>query len=289
MAHKFGGIWTQKKLEILEQYLSFYSQALKNQGFCLHYVDAFAGTGSHNPETDDIQSALIPCEDLRGSVVTALTTSPAFHHYHFNDIDPEHIAALGKIRDEYPQCKINLTQLDANDFAPEFCSRLTPNDRAVIFLDPYSTQLNWETIENIAKSEKADIWLLFPISAILRLTPKKEDSLKESWRPIINRLLGTSDWESALYKPIEKPPISDLFDIQDESTTAARINVKELEMWITARLREVFAWAAEPILLTNNGKPLFLFYFAISNRAPKAVGLAKKVANQIIQKYKYRR
>lgn len=136
MAHKFGGIWTQKKLEILEQYLSFYSQALKNQGFCLHYVDAFAGTGSHNPETDDIQSALIPCEDLRGSVVTALTTSPAFHHYHFNDIDPEHIAALGKIRDEYPQCKINLTQLDANDFAPEFCSRLTPNDRAVIFLDP---------------------------------------------------------------------------------------------------------------------------------------------------------
>jgi hypothetical protein len=289
MAHKFGGIWTQKKLEILEQYLSFYAQALKNQGFCLHYVDAFAGTGSHNPEVNDVQSPLIPCEDLRGSVVTALTTSPAFHHYHFNDIDPEHIVALGKIRDEYPQCKINITQLDANDFVPEFCSRLTPNDRAVIFLDPYSTQLNWETIEHIAKSEKADIWLLFPISAILRLTPKKEDGLKESWRPIVSRLLGKSDWEKALYKPIEKPPISDLFDIQDESNTAARINVKELELWITARLREVFAWAAEPVLLTNNGKPLFLFYFAISNKAPKAVGLAKKVANQIIQKYKYRR
>lgn len=52
MPHKFGGIWTQKKVEVLEHYLSFYVQALKNQNFNLHYADAFAGTGSHLPAAD---------------------------------------------------------------------------------------------------------------------------------------------------------------------------------------------------------------------------------------------
>lgn len=57
MRHEFGGIWTRKKLMVLEAYLKFYVTALKNQGFTVHYVDAFAGTGSHNPIMDDGQNS----------------------------------------------------------------------------------------------------------------------------------------------------------------------------------------------------------------------------------------
>lgn len=41
----FGGEWTQKKLQVLEEYLERYNTALKNQPFRRIYIDAFAGTG----------------------------------------------------------------------------------------------------------------------------------------------------------------------------------------------------------------------------------------------------
>lgn len=286
MAHKFGGIWTQKKIEVLEQYLSFYVQALKNQNFILHYADAFAGTGSHIPADDDKQETLIPLDELRGSVLSALSVTPKFDEYHFNDLDPTHVAALLDIKQKHPELKINITQKDANEFAPHFCNNLSQKDRAILFLDPYSTQLDWSTIKNVAKTGKVDLWLLFPISVILRLTPKDGDKVRENWKDTLNRLLGTSDWEEALYKPIEKPPIQDMFaDTEASNDQFERVNVKELEKWVSNRLKEEFAWVAEPVLLKNKGKPLFLFYFAVSNNSPKAIGLAQKVAGQIIKKF----
>ncbi|HXI11854.1 MAG TPA: three-Cys-motif partner protein TcmP [Thermoanaerobaculia bacterium] len=44
-AHQFGGDWTSKKLDIIANYLTSYTTALKNQPFATMYVDAFAGTG----------------------------------------------------------------------------------------------------------------------------------------------------------------------------------------------------------------------------------------------------
>jgi hypothetical protein len=41
----FGGDWTEKKLGVLEKYLTAYTTALKNQPFKKVYMDAFAGTG----------------------------------------------------------------------------------------------------------------------------------------------------------------------------------------------------------------------------------------------------
>ncbi|GAI54351.1 unnamed protein product, partial [marine sediment metagenome] len=36
------------------------------------------------------------------------------------------------------------------------------NNRAVLFLDPYGMQVNWETIKAIANTEAIDLWYLFP-------------------------------------------------------------------------------------------------------------------------------
>ena len=72
MEHRFGGLWTREKLAVLEKYLQFYAKALQSQPFTLHYVDAFAGTGSQDPKLVDAQEVMIPFEDLKGSVTTAL-------------------------------------------------------------------------------------------------------------------------------------------------------------------------------------------------------------------------
>jgi len=285
MDHKFGGIWTQQKLNILAKYLLFYTTALKDQPFTLHYVDAFAGTGSHIPdEPENGQMQLISQDSLRGSVSTALEVDPGFHHYHFNDVKIEHIAELDKIKRDYQNKSILITQKDANLFVPEFCASLTNNDRAVLFLDPYSTQLDWATLKVITSTGKIDVWLLFPISVIVRMTPNEGDRIRPEWSQTLGRLLGTDEWEQALYKPIEKTLTADLFDdTANENESTQRLNVQELQNWVTKRLQELFPFVADPVLLRSNNRPLFSFYFLVSNPNKSAWKLAEKVVKHILR------
>ena len=284
MGHKFGGIWTRKKLAVLEKYLKFYVKALKDKHFILHYADAFAGTGSHEPIVEDEQILLIPTDNFSGSVRTALEVEPSFHQFHFNDLNPEHVAELEQIKREYPKKQINVYQQDANLFVPQFCSSLKAKDRAVLLLDPYSTQLDWDTLKHVASSKKVDLWLLFPISVILRMTPRDAEKSRPDWKQTIDRLLGTNTWEDALYKPIEPSLTQDMFSDSSPHPTSQRINTNELENWVTNRLRELFPYVAKPVLLSSQGRPLFLFYFAVSNNSEKAWRLADKVVKQIIGK-----
>jgi three-Cys-motif partner protein len=269
---------------ILDEYLKFYTTALKNMPFKLHYADAFAGTGSHDPVIDGEQNILIPNEDFRGSVLTALSVDPGFYQYHFNDLNPEHVEALNELRKEFPERNIRVSKLDANRFVPKFCNTLGPDDRAILFLDPYSTQLDWDTLSHVANSQKIDLWLLFPLSVILRMTPKDGAKVKPEWKSTLDRLLGTSEWEEALYKKCEVPVIQDLFDELDQELPIERVNSRELQQWVTERLKQIFPYVAEPTVLKNKGSPLFLFYFAVSNKSPRAHGLADRVAKHILKK-----
>lgn len=282
MKNQFGGLWTRTKLDLLNKYLSFYTEALKNTPFQLHFVDAFAGTGNQSPKVVVDQDDFLPDEDLRGSVRIALDITRPFHQYHFNDLNPDHVQAIEEIKAEHPEKTINISKLDANEFVPRFCKSMNWNDRAVLFLDPFSTELDWQTLQHVAGSKKIDLWLLFPISAILRMTPKDGSNVKPEWKATIDRLLGTSDWEQALYKLKPVPKTLDLFESKENDVTE-RINWQELSRWVTQRLNQEFAYVADPVSLDNNGRPLFLFFFAVSNPNSKAQNLANKVVRQIIK------
>ena len=251
----------------------------------MHYADAFAGTGSHIPTThDDGQELLVDHDALEGSVKAALNIDPSFDTYHFNDLNAEHIKLLNEVKSEYPRKEIDITQLNANEFVPRFCQTLSRNDRAVLFVDPYSTQLDWVTLNHVANSKKVDLWLLFPISALIRMTPKSGDRIVSEWRPTLNRMLGTDAWEEALYKTIELPPIDDMFGESSEPNGKERLNTEELGKWVTERLQDIFPYVSEPVPLKNNNRPLFNLYFIVSNPHPKAQALAQRVVKNILKK-----
>lgn len=283
MKHEFGGLWTRTKLNLLEKYLQFYTIALKNTPFILHFVDAFAGIGHQDIKTTSEQSELLPHDSLPGSVTIALDVAPPFHVYHFNDVDKERADALRHIASQHPDKTIHIGEVDANSFVGEFCASMQKMDRAVVFLDPYSTELDWQTLERIAATEKADLWLLFPLSTLLRMTPRNGAQIRSEWREKLNRLLDTTEWEDALYEEKAAPVSRDLFDELESDPITERINVEELSAWLVKRLEEVFAYAAEPVLLKNGGRPLFLFLFAVANPSEKAKSLANRVVNQIIK------
>ena len=278
--HEFGGDWTELKLQVLEKYLKPFTQALGSK-FTLHYCDAFAGTGSRSTKHDDSQASLIPIEDMKGSVQIALKTD-GFDHYHFNDINPEHCLALNEIRDNNPSKSINVSCMDANEFVLKFCKKLNRYDRAVLFIDPYATELKWETLKAIANTGKIDLWLLFPFSSFSRLIPKK--GANPQWERKITSMLGDTNWKARAYRKPEAPITPDLFGGETEPPEE-RIDQEGLQHYITERLSEIFSYTSQPLPLYNSrGSTLFLLYFSVSNRHGKAIALAKRISTSILNK-----
>lgn len=281
--NRFGGPWTQKKIEILQKYLKFYTTALSGK-FNLFYADAFAGTGKQSSKIEESQIELIPQEDFQGSVMAALETNPPFSRYFFNDLDKEFTEALREITDQHLEKDITISQRDANIFVPMFCRMLGKYDRAVLFVDPFSTELNWKTLTYVAESKKIDMWLLFPLSVIIRMT-KKDGEIIPEWRKTLDRLLGTNDWEQALYSRVDVPQTEDMFGFE-HNKGMERINPDAVQDWVKQRLEEQFAFVTDPVPLKNNNRPLFSLFLAVSNDSPKATQLARKVSKQITSDYK---
>jgi three-Cys-motif partner protein len=52
---------------------------------------------------------------------------------------------------------------DANQAVHGFCAGTDwSKTRAIMFLDPFGNQVNWETIQVIASTRAIDLWYLFP-------------------------------------------------------------------------------------------------------------------------------
>lgn len=88
---KFGGEWTQEKLNIFTSYLDAYFIALQNQKFKKIYIDAFAGTGEI--ETRDGE------QYLAGSARLALEANKRFDFYYFIESDEGKAAELQNMID----------------------------------------------------------------------------------------------------------------------------------------------------------------------------------------------
>jgi three-Cys-motif partner protein len=106
-SQRFGGDWTEAKLDIIEEYLQRYTTALSKQHqWKKMYVDAFAGTGyrqerGKSSAANDVTLSLIPelAESdtqrfLEGSAHRALRVEPAFDHYLFIEQKEKYIREL---------------------------------------------------------------------------------------------------------------------------------------------------------------------------------------------------
>ena len=274
---KFGGNWTIEKLDILSDYLDFYLTALKNQKFNKIYIDAFAGTG-----TIQVGDGT---ETINGSSKLALSAKNDFDKYIFIEKNKKFYNELISLIDtEYHQYKrkVKTYNTDCNKALKEICDTIDwRNNRAILFLDPYAAELEWETLKKIAKTKAIDVWYLFPFSAANRML-KKDKRVDDTWKKKLNSLFGDDSWEKELYKP--NPQLS-LFD-NDNDNYVKDANTEKLKSYICDRLKTLFpAVSSNPRILYNQkNSPLFCFCFAVASDNPKAIRLALKVADHILKK-----
>lgn len=266
MGNKFGGIWTVIKLKVLSDYLNAYVKVFKNQDYYhLIYLDAFAGTGEC-----DTRIGLID-----GSAKRALKV-PRFDEYVFIELDSNNIPYLNSLKDEYSDKNIKIINGDCNNEIKKIIKKYNWNNtRALAFLDPYSMELSFDTLRALAATKAFDIWYLFPLGQATR-SLRRDGLITEYNESRLNVVFGDSDWKNKLY--YENPQLS-LFN----DDTLVRKDQKEICCYFKSRMKEIFPSVTCPICLRNsNNAPLFLLYFAVSNKS--AVSLANKIARHIINK-----
>ena len=285
---KFGGTWTEEKLNIFTEYLDAYLTALQKRKFKKIYIDAFAGTGEI--ETSDGR------QYLAGSAKRALASDKKFDHYYFIEADYQKTEELqNMVNSEFPQLRpiVTIFYGDANDKLAEIIRSVDWRyNRGLLFLDPYATQVNWTTLENIAQTKSIDVWYLFPFSALERMLPK--NGKYDKWENCIDRLLGDQRWREEFYR---KDPQKTLFDLSpdseqsDEKRMVKDANPDCIKAYILSRLETTFPCVSKLARIFTNSRmaPMFLFCFAISNESKNAQQLALRIANHILNKTRQRR
>ncbi len=279
--HRFGGAWTDQKLDILERYLAAYTTALQNASFKKGYIDAFAGTGYRQAKVGfpDL-SEQEPQDLLAGSARRALRVQPRFDGYVFIESHAGRRAQLEALKSEFPE-QANTIQIrggDANHQLEEICGLPWASRRAVLFLDPYGMQVQWSTIEAVARTKAIDMWLLFPVGIGVNRLLRRDADIPAAWRDRLTALLGTDNWFEEFYRT---ETTRDLFG-EDRTRIVKQATTDTIGRYFVNRLGTVFsAVADQPRVLSNsNGTPLYLLCFAAGNS--KGAPIALKIANHLL-------
>ncbi|MBA3563951.1 MAG: three-Cys-motif partner protein TcmP [Gammaproteobacteria bacterium] len=295
--HQFGGQWTIRKLTVLAGYLQSYTTALKDKPtaespFRKAFIDAFAGSGYRDVRHDadnshESQSLLFPdlAGDepqalLDGSAKLALQTEPPFDRYIFIDRSPARCARLEELKSEFPDRadRIDIQQGDANEKIQDLCETDWRSHRAVLFLDPYGMQVEWKSIEAVARTQAIDLWLLFPLGIGVNRLLTRSGDIPDSWRQRLNLLLGTQDWYDEFYR-IETTPT--LFGTEQERVVKA--SMETIGRYFNHRLKQIFAGVIEEpgVLRSSLNNPLYLLCFAVGNVRGKPVAL--RIAEHLLK------
>jgi three-Cys-motif partner protein len=283
----FGGDWTEQKLQILAQYLARYGQALSKQAFTRTYVDAFAGTGYREARRSEFRAPDLfdelqgePLRFLKGSAKRALEVEPRFHRYVFVESDPAKADELCRLKAEHPALaqRIEIVGKDANEFVRQFCEQTDwRSNRAVVFLDPFATEVEWKTVEAIARTQAIDLWILLPLMAVNR---RLANDPRKVWMDRLDGVFGTDEWFPQFYRERRGQNIfgQPLVEIQ-------RIcDYDRIGKYYNERLRSIFSQVApSPRLFRNTrGAPLFQLFFAAGN--PKGAPIAVRIASHLLER-----
>ncbi|MFB0491259.1 three-Cys-motif partner protein [Methylobacterium sp. OAE515] len=286
--HAFGGAWTEIKLDAVSYYLECYTKALSNTSFDLWYIDAFAGTGSREAEKEigglfEGRPRETVIETLAGSARRALAIVPPFHDFVFIEKSRVRREALEQVRAEHADKRIEIVPGDANAALcelvrlPRWRRGTAGPVRGVVFLDPYSLQVDWATLEALAATQALDVWYLFPLRDVTRqlaldfrgIGPKEE---------MLDRVLGR-EWRE-LYKLDDGPKVATLpgFDLfADKEEMKREAKYKQIEAWFRGRLQSIFPYVSEPLPInTAPTRQAFSLFLAVSNPKSAATDLAAK-------------
>ena len=221
MPKKSGvGPWAKDKLDRLGKYLHVYTTIMRKQDWCegFFYIDAFAGPGEQEVRRDtsnsEVEQGLLDLgqavsddrqyqEFVSGSPLVALKLKHPFTGYVFIDKSMKRTAALEELAATYPDRNIRIRREDCNSYLQ---SRVAANaqidwtvNRAVVFLDPFGMQVEWNTIAALGATGAIEVFLNFPVGMAIQRLLLRRGNFTDKQRTRLDAYFGSPDWFDAVY------------------------------------------------------------------------------------------
>lgn len=249
------------------------------------YFDGFAGTGSKGEVGNSIlyqQLKITEAEEktYQGAAERVLGMEDlSFDFYYFVDKKEQSLLKLeNKLNNRLDLTgkKIFYKPGDANRWISELATALkTKKYAALVFLDPFGMQIDWNSIEEL-KDTRSDVWILIPTGVIVNRLLDKAGQLKNIKK--LESFFGISadEIKSTFYLTETRPS---LFGGEEERISKVAKPIEKIASLYATRLNTIWKHVTEkPLRLDNRqGVPIFHFVFASNNKN------ALKIANQIIQ------
>lgn len=265
------GVWSELKLEIIEQYGAAYTKAFsRTPRLKKYYIDGFSGAGIHIA-----RKTKTPVE---GSPARALKVQPPFDGYYFIDLDADKIDYLRAICGDRRDVDIHTG--DSNAYLTKTVLPKIQYDkftRALCLLDPYALQLDWEVILQAGQSKAVDMFLNFPVMDINRNAIwHQPDKVPQDGIERMNKFWGDELWREAAYTRSK----------QQNFFSEPALEKQPNEVIVAAfreRLKKVagFSFVPDPLPMKNSRNAVVYYLFLAS---PKAV--AQKIITDIFNKHR---
>ena len=153
--------------------------------------------------------------------------------------------------------------------------------RAVVFIDPFGLQINYETLQALGRTKAIDLWYLVPVFAMYRQV-SGEGQIHPDGGPRVDAALGTTAWRNVVAVQEEQP--LGLFD-QPHLRSKRAVDVAWFESVARLRIGEAFGGRVldETLPLGRNGVQEFSLMFAWANPSQKADELARRLARAVLK------
>jgi|SRR5690554_3247660 len=280
---EWGGSWTEKKLEAFSKYVWSYLTIMKKHPYWKTiYFDGFAGSGSREKEKSELFIELkLTEEDERvykssAERVLSIKDDLTFDYYYFIDTKKSSIQKLEAKLNSIEASKgkaLAFRTGDSNKWLKELARTLkTKKYSALIFLDPFGMQIDWDSIESL-KDTRSDIWILVPTGVIVNRLLDKKGELK--FLKKLQSFFGLKEEE--IRQEFYQTEVQETFFGEIEITRKILKPIEKIANLYLTRLSAIWKFTIDKPLRLNNNHGFPIFHFVFASNYQNAV----KIANQI--------
>jgi three-Cys-motif partner protein len=280
--NKFGGDWTENKIEIIVEYAKAYLNimnvhATKN-GWKLLYFDGFAGSGFIKKGKKEDQKLIVGAARR----ILEIEDPKAFDLFYFVEKDVENANSLRENTElQFPEKNVHVVNTDCNEKIRSMSEFLTSPKgkkyKALAYIDPCGMQLQWNSLQTLQKLS-VDVWILVPTGMGVNRLLKNDSNISDAWVSRLETFLGMSKDEILKYFYKERINLT-LFG---EETIKSKEDkaIEKSAILYKDRLAKLFSFVSQPYVLKNKTNSIMFHFFMASNNKT-----AVKIANDIIAKY----
>lgn len=187
------GAWSEKKYNLVGGYCEIFNAGIKNKFANRVYIDLFAGSGYAPIKGKN--------KILKSSPLISLSIPTPFTKYIFCELDSEKISALEtRARREHPEKDMLFLQGDSNkivDVVIKEVKKLGLSTISFCFVDPFSLNLHFDTIEKLANVGKIDFLILL---ALMMNANRNLHNFIDEESKIIDLFIKTNNWREPFKK-----------------------------------------------------------------------------------------